>query len=262
MSVYIIAEAGASHGGSFPVAVDLIHAANRAGADCIKFQIWNTEKFIAKSNPLYARFKHSEMQPMTWRALKDICDMIHIDFLASAFDIDSVNLLDSMNVKAFKVASGDIVYEPLLKHIGSKGKPVYLSTGMATIHEISAALNWIGNMPITLLKCTVDYPCSEDDVNLKGMENWLKKIGAPYGLSDHTKGHLAGCMAIAMGARVIEKHFALKETEEAIGQDQFAEWVKQIRQAERIMGSGELKTFTCEEKWKPIARRGESGLRE
>ena len=267
MSIYIIAEAGASHGGHLETAIDLIYAAKDAGADCVKFQAWKTEKFVAPSSPQYKTFKGTEFNEQHWEFIKKHCDGAGIDFLASTWDIESVDMLDRMGMKAFKIGSGDITYEPILKHIASKRKPVYLSTGMAMKNEIEFALKCLrGAFPITLLKCTVDYPCNDDDVNLFGLNTLWKEFhnwfNVRHGLSDHTKRCLAACMAVAMGASVIEKHFALKETEEAIGIEQFSEFIKKVRQAERIMGSAELKTFPCEEKWKPIARRGESGLRE
>ncbi len=262
MSVYIIAEAGASHGGRLETAIDLIYAAKDAGADCVKFQAWKTDKFVAPSSLQYKAFKRLEFNEQHWEFIKGHCDHAKIDFLASAWDLVSVDMLDRMGMKAFKIGSGDITHEPIIRYISNRGKPVYLSTGMATGKEIGCALSWLGNVSVTLLKCTVDYPCNEDDVNLAGMASWIKNYSSSFGLSDHTKGHLAACMAVALGARVIEKHFALKETDEAIGADQFKEFVKNVCQAERIMGSTELRTFACEEKWKPIARRGESGLRE
>lgn len=263
MNVYIIAEAGVSHGGHLEIAIDLIYAAKDAGADCVKFQAWKTEKFVAQSSPQYKAFKQMEFNEQHWEFIKDHCDEAKIDFLASAWDMESVDMLDKMGMKAFKIGSGDITYESILKYIGSKGKPIYLSTGMATREEIIRAISWLGygENGITLMKCTVDYPCAEDDVNLAGM-GALDFKHCKKGFSDHTKGYIASCMAVALGAVVIEKHFAMKETEEAIGADQFKEFVQKVRQAERIMGSAELKTFPCEEKWKPIARRGESGLRE
>jgi sialic acid synthase SpsE len=287
MNVYIIGEAGASHGGDLQKAVDLVYAAKDAGADCVKFQIWETDKFIAKSSPFYKSFAKAEMNKQQWAYIKAHADHCGIDFLASAFDIDTVDFLDTLGVKAFKVASGDITFEPLLRHIGSKGKRVYLSTGMANSKEVERAAamlkhpeinfssdkEWLipqpykkGTYDITFLKCTVDYPCEEENVNLAGME-YLKDSGDEgnnyyIGFSDHTKGYLASCMAVAMEASVIEKHFDLKENDEAIGAKQFGEFVQKVRLAEKIMGSDELKTFPCEEKWKKIARRGENGLRE
>ncbi len=263
MSVYIIAEAGASHGGHLETAIDLIYLAKESGADCVKFQAWKTEKFVAPSSLQYKAFKQMEFNEQHWEFIKGHCDHAKIDFLASAWDLVSVDMLDRMGMKAFKIGSGDITCKPILKHIGSKGKPIYLSTGMATWKEIVKALLWLeyGRNKITLMKCTVDYPCSEDDVNLAGMGT-LDFKHCKKGFSDHTKGHIAACMAVALGTAVIEKHFAMKETEEAIGAEQFKEFVRQVRQAERIMGSAELRTFACEEKWKPIARRGKKGLRE
>ena len=266
MSIYIIAEAGASHGGHLEIAIDLIYAAKKAGADCVKFQAWKTDKFVALSSPQYKTFKRMEFNEQHWGFIKGHCDEVRIDFLASAWDIESVDMLDKMGIKVFKIGSGDITHEPIVRHIGSKRKPVYLSTGMATEEEIERAIGWLRGdkilleIPVTIMKCTVDYPCADENTNLAGLE--CLKIFGSVGFSDHTKGHLAACMAVGLGASVIEKHFALVETDEAISISQFAEFVKFVRRAERIMGSAELKTFTCEEKWKKIARRGESGLRE
>ncbi len=261
MSVYVIAEAGVSHDGHLETAIDLIYAAKDAGADCVKFQAWKTEKFVALPSSQYEKFKQMEFTEESWEIIKGHCDKMEIDFLASAWDLESVDMLDKIGVKAFKVGSSDITYESILKHIGKKMKPVYLSTGMAVEEEICKAIDCLGCCPVTLLKCTVDYPCSEDQVNLAGMQR-LRLFSRKVGFSDHTKGHLSACMAVAMGALVIEKHFALEENEEAIGVDQFKNWVENVRQAERIMGDGKLGTFPCEEKWKSIARRGKSGLRE
>lgn len=263
MSIYIIAEAGASHNGDIKTARELILAAKLAGADCVKFQAWNTEKFVAKTSPFYESFKNNELQNLDWIYLKYQCDQMGIDFLASAFNVEMVDFLDDIGMKAFKVASGDLTYEPLLRHIGSKGKPIYLSTGMGTVEEISNAVNWLGRIRLVLLKCTVDYPSDETNVNLAGIRTLGSYFpGHQIGLSDHTKGHLAACMAVSMGAVVIEKHFALEETGEAISAADFNEFVKKVRTAESIMGSAELGTFDCEKKWKSLARRGKSGLRE
>ncbi len=261
MSVYMIAEAGASHGGDFDTAVKLAGAASRAGADCVKFQVWQTEKFVASSSPQFQTFRKMELTQEEWTKLKSLCDASGFDFLASAWDMESVDFLDSIGMKAFKIGSGDITHGPIVKHIGSKGKPVYLSTGMATKGEIDTALKWLSNVPVTLLKCTVDYPCAEQNVNLSGME-LLKMFCKQVGFSDHTKGYIAGAMAVAAGASVIEKHFALRDEPEAIGADMLKGYVETIRLAESIMGSPELRMFACEKKWKSIARRGESGLRE
>ena len=245
------------------MATDLICVAKKSGADCAKFQIWKTDRFVAKSSPQYESFKSMEFDKNSWRKIKATCDEIKIDFMASAWDEYSVDFLDSLGVKAFKIGSGDLTYEPMVRAVAEKGKPVFLSTGMADSQEILRALMWLryGKTGITLMKCTVDYPCSEDDVNLRGMQS-LGFKHCSKGFSDHTKGHIAACMAVAMGATCVEKHFTIKETEDAIGAEQFKDWVEKVRQAERIMGSAELKTFACEEKWKPIARRGESELRE
>ncbi len=265
MSVYIIGEAGTYHWGDIKRAYDLVLAAKKAGADCVKFQIWKTDKFVAKTSPFYEKFSRVELPRKAWVEIFEYSRTTGIDFLASAFDIDTVDFLDALGMKAFKIASGDITYEPLLHHIGKKKKPVYLSTGMSTVIEMNQAYQWLAPAKVIFLKCTVNYPCTEDDVNLDGLrtlQNEFRTHENLIGLSDHTKGYLASCMAVAMGATVIEKHFALEETEEAIGAEQFTEWIQHVRQAERIMGSDELKTFPCEEKWKKIARRGEGGMRE
>lgn len=263
MSVYLIAEAGASHGGDLATAVSLVYAAKRARADCVKFQVWRTDKFVASSSPQYKAFRKMEFDENDWRKIKALCDQAEIDFMASVWDLNSVDMLDKMGMKAFKIGSGDVTFKPILKAIAEKGKPIFLSTGMATKEEIVAALSWLeyGKNEITLMKCTVDYPCAEENVNLRGMSA-LDFHHCKRGFSDHTLGCDAAMMAVALGATAIEKHFALKSNDECIGAEEFKDYVMWVRQAERIMGSGELKTFACEEKWKTIARRGESGLRE
>jgi sialic acid synthase SpsE/spore coat polysaccharide biosynthesis protein SpsF (cytidylyltransferase family) len=261
--VCFVAEAGASHGGHFGRACQLIHEAQRAGADAVKFQIWKTNRFVAKTSSFYEAFSKIELEPDQWVSLKKFADSEGIAFWASVFDVDSADLALRMKLSPIKVASGDITYLPLLKHLAKKKVPVVLSTGMATYDEIKKAVELFNGAGVTLLKCTVDYPTNEHDVNLAGVRSLqLMFPTCDVGFSDHTKGFLAPCLAVSMGVTIIEKHFDICETGECTGVPGLVETIKRVREAESILGSHDLRTFPAENKWKTIARRGPRGLRE
>ena len=230
--VYLIAEAGANHEGDIQVAERMIEEAANAGAQCIKFQTYKAGKLVVRDAPKYwydpgerasnqyemfaqlDRFDEPEWQRLITKAEKE-----GITFMSSAWDEDSVDILDSLGMVAFKVGSADITSLPLLRHIASKGKPVILSTGASTAGEIESALEVIraeGNEDIVLLHCILSYPTEYKDANLRMMV-WLQRLFADLsvGLSDHTLADPAMTVplaAAAMGAPVIEKHFTLDKS--------------------------------------------------
>lgn len=278
MSIYIIAEAGVNHNGSLELAKQMIDKAKEAGADCIKFQTFIAKNIVSKnagkaeyqkqqtnsSESQLDMLRKLELSFNNFKDLKKYCDFKEIEFLSTAFDFDSIDFLNSLGIKTWKIPSGEITNLPYLIKIAKTNKPVILSTGMSTIDEISEAiviLKTNGCKEITLLHCTTEYPAPYKDVNLKAMDTLKQKFNVPVGYSDHTKGIEIAISAAAMGAAVIEKHFTLDKNME--GPDHIASldpgelkaMVKAIRNVESAIGDGEKKPAESEIKNINIARK-------
>ncbi len=253
--VFVIAEAGANHNQDFGLARKLIDVAVEAGADAVKFQIYSAETMFSKkvpahsgySKPLWDLIKEIET-PRDWiPELAAYCVKKGILFFATPFDLAAVDDLDS-HVELYKIASFELVDYPLLSYTAGKGKPVILSTGMATLGEIEeavAAIEKSGNHDIVLLQCASRYPAEPAIMNLRAMETLRNAFpNTVVGLSDHTLGIHISVAAVAMGAKVIEKHFTLSRQMEgpdhpfAIEPDELKELVRQIREVEAAMGDG------------------------
>lgn len=231
MKTIIIAEAGVNHGGDFNTAVKLIHEAARAGADYVKFQTFKAENLVShnaqraeyqKANcggdeTQLQMLKRLELNADDFSKLADECRSVGIGFLSSPFDLESINLLDTLNMDYWKIPSGEITNFPYLQRIASKGGHIILSTGMSTLDEVEAAVKvlekgGISRKNITLLHCNTQYPTPTEDVNLLAM-NTLASIGCgAVGFSDHTMGITIPIAAAALGAQIIEKHFTLDKT--------------------------------------------------
>lgn len=260
--VYIIAEAGVNHNGDVNLAYKMIDAAKECGVDCIKFQTFKTENLVTKSakkaayqventhnnDSQFEMLKKLELSYDDFKNLKNYCDKSGIEFMSTPFDEDSVDLLESIGMKTYKISSGDITNKPLLEYVASKNKPVILSTGMCTMDEVHEAVKWIedkGNKQITLLHCTSNYPTPYEDVNMNAMLTLDKEFTYPTGYSDHTKGIIIPIMAVSMGATVIEKHFTLDKNMEgpdhkaSLDVAELKEMVTSIRNIESAFGSGE-----------------------
>ncbi len=208
--VEVIAEAGVNHNGILLTALRMVEAAKQAGADVIKFQVYNAD--LLTSDPAErAMLEQYEFRPEQWERIAQHCQKAGIEFLGTPFDLVSVDLLDMYcNVKRYKVASPDIVNLPLLEKIASKHKPVLLSTGMATDTEIRQAVAILGVCNVTLLHCVSEYPCPLNRVNLKRIATLIHDFqGMPVGFSDHTTESYTGGWAVVAGASVLEKHFTL-----------------------------------------------------
>lgn len=257
---YIIAEMSANHAGSFERAKEIIFAAKDAGADCIKLQTYtpdiltidcNNEYFSIsdgtwKGDNLYQLYQKA-YTPWEWhKELKETADKIGIDFLSTPFDKTSVDFLEEIGIGFYKIASFELVDLPLIRYVASKQKPIILSTGMASLGEIEDAVETIrgqGKQWFALLKCSSAYPAVPDDMNLKTMMNMAETFGVPTGLSDHSMGSVGAVAAVAMGAKIIEKHFCL--TREVENPDssfsmefgEFKEMVQNIRMAETAIGT-------------------------
>lgn len=257
---YIIAEMSANHAGDYNRAIEIIYAAKEAGADCIKIQTYTPDtmtidcdkeyfkinKGTWKGENLYNLYKKA-YTPWEWQeGLKAEADKIGIDFLSTPFDKTSVDFLEKLGVHFYKVASFEIVDIPLIKYIASKGKPIIMSTGMATLGEIEEAVNTVksqGNNNLCLLKCSSAYPAIPDDMNLKTINSLKSTFELPVGLSDHSLGSIGAITSVALGANIIEKHFCISREVEnpdasfSMEAHEFRQMVDDIRQTERAIGT-------------------------
>ena len=280
LKTLIIAEAGVNHNGSLEMAFELIDAASDAGADVVKFQTFKAENLVtqtaAKADYQLGTTDVQETQFEMIKKLELSYDMHHkliskckekgIRFSSTGFDTSSVDVLIELGVDFLKVPSGEITNLPYLRHVGTKGLPIILSTGMCTMQEVASALEILekagaGKHDITVLHCNTEYPTPMEDVNLRAMLSMENELGVKVGYSDHTLGIEIPIAAVAMGATVIEKHFTLDRTME--GPDHAAsleplelkQMVKGIRNIEKAMGDGVKKPSNSEVKNISIVRK-------
>lgn len=277
MSVYIIAEAGVNHNGSFETACKLVDAAKTAGADCIKFQTFKADKLVSHNAPKAEYQKNTtgessqrdmlkklELSFDEFVMLRQYCDKVGISFISTPFDFDSLEFLNSLDMPFWKIPSGEITNLPYLIAIAKTGKPVVMSTGMCEISEVADAVNLLkdnGIKEIKLLHCNTEYPTPFEDVNLNAMLTLQKAFDVEVGYSDHTKGIEIPIAAVAMGANIIEKHFTLDRNMEgpdhkaSLEPHELAAMVSAIRNVEQALGDGEKKPSPSEKKNKGIARK-------
>ena len=272
---FIIAEAGVNHNGDINLAKQLINAAVEAGADAVKFQTFHADNVVTRDaekaeyqksttssdESQYDMIKKLELPDDAFRELSDYANDKGIIFLSTPFDEESVDLLDDIGVPAFKIPSGEITNFPLLKKIAEKHRPIILSTGMATLGEVEEAflyLKEMGSKDVILLHCTTSYPAPFDSVNLRAMDTLQCAFKVPVGYSDHTEGLTIPIAAVAMGARVIEKHFTIDRTlqgpdhQASIEPHELMAMVKGIRDVERALGDGMKKPTPEEELLKKL----------
>lgn len=253
-SVYVIAEVGSNFGADLELAGRYIQACASAGADAVKFQSWTTEKILNRTDPetgglhpAYPILEKYEL-PAAWHAeLNSICEANQVDFLSTPFDIDKARLLRNLGVSAIKIASGDLTYVQLLKEVGQYGVPILLSTGMARLEEIEQALEELGEDArgrVILLHCVAAYPPDIADANIRAVDTLARHFGLPVGISDHYPGDVTVLGAVALGARVVEKHVTFSRQGEtpdspfALEMDEFQEMVERIRVLEVALGDG------------------------
>jgi N-acetylneuraminate synthase len=299
----IIAEAGVNHNGSLENAKRLVEAAAKAGADAVKFQSFKAEKIAVKAarkaayqgattNPAQSQtemLRGLELSENEQRELARVCAESGIEFLSTPFDAESARFLGTLSVKRIKISSGDLTNAPLVLEIARLGKPIILSTGMATIDEITDALSVLAfgltrpadEMPtldtlaamktggiteqlsgkVVLLHCTTEYPAPPSSMNLRAMETLRSTFRLPVGLSDHSQGIHFASAAVALGAEVIEKHFTMDRTlpgpdhRASIEPDELATLVRNIREIETGLGSGEKIPDAAEMDNRTVARR-------
>lgn len=258
--VYIIAELSANHNQNFEQAVALIHAAKDAGADAIKLQTYTPDTITLQSDKEYFRIRGGTLwdgrtlydlygeayTPWDWQPkLKQIANDLGMDLFSTAFDPTAVDFLEAMNVPVHKVASFEITDLPLIEKMARTGKPLIISTGMATLGEIEAAVNaarHAGAQQIALLKCTSAYPAPPEEMNLCTIPHLAQAFNVPVGLSDHTLGIAVPVAAVALGACIVEKHFTLSravpgpDSAFSLEPDEFKAMVEAIRIAEKALG--------------------------
>lgn len=276
----VIAEAGVNHNGDLKLAFQLVDAAAQAGADVVKFQTFRAQELATgqadkaayqkettgEAESQLAMLQKLELTLKQHLQLIDHCQACGIEFLSTAFELGSIDLLISLNLQRWKIPSGEITNLPFLRTIGSLRQPVILSTGMADLGEIEAAIHVLEQAgtnrdQITVLHCTTEYPAPLDEVNLRAMQTIAQAFGVAVGYSDHTDGIAVPIAAVAMGATVIEKHLTLDRTMDgpdhraSLEPDQFAAMVQGIRAIERALGDGIKRPTTSERANLPIVRK-------
>lgn len=267
---YLIAEMSANHAGELSRALEIVHAAKEAGADCIKTQTYTADTltldcdndyFKIHTGPWQGRTLHELYQeahtPWDWLArIKEEADRVGLDFLSTPFDSTAVDFLAQLGVDFYKVASFELNDTQLLRTIAAQGKPVIASTGMASLGEIEQAVRTLraaGNQDLCLLKCSSAYPAIPEDMNLLTIPHLAATFGVPAGLSDHTLGSVAAVAAVAVGACVVEKHFCLSrsipnpDAAFSMEPDEFRRMHDDIRAVERAMGKIQYGVSAAEE---------------
>jgi N-acetylneuraminate synthase len=271
---FVIAEAGVNHNGDAALAAGLVDVAADAGADAIKFQTFRARQLASPSaakaayqqrttdphESQLAMLERLELGPGHHQALLARCRERGILFLSSAFEEESADLLEQLGVAAFKIPSGEITNLPFLAHVARKGRPVIMSTGMATLDEVRTAVGQIraaGDPPLALLHCVSNYPADPATSNLRAMPTLAQEFGVPVGFSDHTEGIDIALAAVAVGACIIEKHFTLDrrlpgpDHRASLEPAELAQLVAGIRRVESALGDGRKAPVPSEE---PVAR--------
>lgn len=257
--VYVIAEMSANHAGKIENAFRIIEEAAKAGADCVKIQTYTADTLTIDCDEEAYRLKgglwdgynyyqlyKEAYTPWEWqKALKEKCEAVGVDFLSTPFDRTAVDFLEELGVEFYKIASFELVDIPLIEYTASKGKPIVMSCGMGSVEEIEEALAACrrqGNEKVVLLKCCSQYPAQYEDMNVSVIADMQQRFGVPVGLSDHSMGSLAPVVAVAMGAKVIEKHVCISREIEnpdaafSMELGEFAHMVSDVRNACLIKG--------------------------
>jgi N-acetylneuraminate synthase len=275
---FIIAEAGVNHNGDLGLAQRMIDAAVKAGADAVKFQAYKAEKLVTQDAPKAEyqmratggsesqldMLRRLEVSPEGQRILMDYCRRKGILFLSTPFDEDSADVLERLEIPAFKIPSGEVTNLPFLAYVAKKGRPMVLSTGMASLGEVEMAVRTIeaaGNRDMILLHCVSNYPADPDDVNLRAIETMARAFRLPIGYSDHTLGIEVPIASVALGACVLEKHFTLDRNlpgpdhQASAEPDELAAMVTGIRKVESALGHGRKVPAPSEAATAAVARK-------
>ncbi len=273
--VYIVAEGGVNHDGDLQKALDIAAAAGECGADAVKFQLFTPENLVAADAPL-ARYQESgaggkdqlamlerlQLSKRDFARVKSRCDGLGLDFILSAFSPGDVRAAAELGVPVLKIGSGELTDPFVLDAARNTGLPLMVSTGMADLDDVAWAVERLGEAEILLFHCTSAYPAPVEEMNLRALTALRERFDRPVGLSDHSPGIQAACLAVALGACAVEKHFTLDR--EGIGPDHaasldpagFRELVTGIRATERILGDGEKRSTPAEEDTRSVSRKG------
>ena len=290
---FVIAEAGVNHNGSSEMALRLVEAAAASGADAVKFQTFSADRLTRRGAPKaeyqqrttgdgdqYDMLKALEMSEQLHRDIVRRCDELGIEFMSTAFDEQSLDLLVRLGIKRIKVPSGEITNVPFLRYMARTGLPMIVSTGMATLQEVIDAVQVVADArteaghaaslteSVTILHCTSNYPALPGDVNLLAMRTLAEATKLPVGYSDHTLGVAVSTAAVALGARIIEKHFTLDR--DLPGPDHLASlnpeelkvMVKAIRDIEQALGDGVKQPTVSELPVRELVRRSATAIRD
>ncbi len=268
--VFVIAEIGNNHEGSLSLAKEMIHGVASTGAHAVKFQTFKTEHYVSRENP--DRFKTLQSFELThdeFRELAELARSLSLIFLSTPFDLYSAKFLDEL-VPAYKIGSGENSFYPLLECVARTGKPVILSTGLADIEQIRRSVNFItqiwaegGTNPgLAVLHCVTSYPVADEDLNLSAITALKSELSATIGYSDHALGIEPAIIAVALGARIIEKHFTLdknmsdfRDHKISSTPEELTELVDRIKQLSTWLGDGNPAPRNCEEKVSQLIRR-------
>lgn len=278
--VYVVAEAGSNHNRDFDTAVRLIDVAAEAGADAVKFQTYTAEGLYSRKTPTMSYLEKGELVdesqsvwdlikkieiPWEWHGeLADRAAEAGLDFLSTPFSEEAVDVLEEIDVPAYKIASYEINHLPLIEKCAKTGKPLLLSTGMASLSDIERALdtaNAAGAEQVMVMHCAINYPPKFEDLNLRAIQTMRSAFDIPVGWSDHTMGHTADVVAVTLGACVVEKHFTLDRGMEgpdhpfAVEPDELAAMVTAIREAEASLGSTVKRVTEAEAEMYRLGRR-------
>ena len=275
---FVIAEAGVNHNGDLDLARRLVDAAAAAGADAVKFQTFSADRLATAAAPQAdyqrrntgieesqrAMLRRLELPAAAHRELMARCRERGILFLSSPFDEDSADFLEELGVPAFKIPSGELTNAPFLAHVARKGRPLIVSTGMATLEEVRAAVEVLrraGDPPLALLHCVSSYPAAPADVNLRAMATLREAFATPVGFSDHTAGTEIALAAVALGASILEKHLTLDRTlpgpdhRASLQPDEWTAMVAALRRIEAALGDGRKRPAPSEEDAARVARK-------
>ena len=257
---FIIAELSANHGGDIDIAKETIRAAKRAGADAIKLQTYTADTITTNGKQDHFKIQHGthwdgvylydlyKDASLPWEWHKELFDIAKEEGLicfSSPFDFTAVDFLEELNCPIYKIASFEITDIPLIKYVAEKGKPIIISTGIASLDDIELAIDTcksVGNNDITILKCTSAYPAAPEDSHLLTIPDIIERFGVKSGLSDHTLGIEAPVVSVCVGGSVIEKHFILNievggpDAHFSLDEKAFSEMVKAVRNAEKMLG--------------------------
>lgn len=273
--VFIIAEIGVNHNGSIKLAKQLIELAKDTGADAVKFQTYQAENLVTATSELADYQKKSsfktqkemlqqyQLSKQEFVELKEYCDSVDILFLSTPFDLQSADFLVEIGVEAFKIGSGDLTHFPLLSQIASYKKPLIISTGMSTLEEIKATVDFIpGDVEYALLHCTSAYPAPYEDLHLRVIEQLKEEFNCLIGYSDHSMGLEIPFAAATLGYKILEKHFTLDRNLKgpdhvaSLIPNEFKQMVEGIRKIEKAMGTNVKQITPVEIKTKEVVRRG------